>query len=216
MILMPGLFISIILSLIVLYVAEVILVGKLNHQPELSRKLVHLAHGLAAATWPFFVQYKTIIYVELIFLGCVIIARRARIFKGLEAVKRKTCGEMFFPLGIIAVALMNPNKWIFAAAILHLALADSAAALVGTNGRRHEYYIFGHRKTVEGSTAFWLVSLVIMIVLLSLAPLSFSSSLGLLLLLPVVATFLENTGVFGIDNFIVPVVVAFVLMQVQL
>lgn len=209
-------FISVGLALIVLYVSEVILIRRHNVKSELSRKLVHMAHGLAAASWAFFLPYKTIIFIELLFFASVLVVKRARVFKGLSNVGRKTWGEIFFPLGVISVALMNPNKWIFAAAVLHLALADALAALVGTIYGQKEYFVFRQRKTIEGSLAFWLVSAAIIIWLFSMAPLSFNHAGAIILLLPLMAAMLENIGAYGTDNLIVPVFVAWLLMQTQL
>jgi dolichol kinase len=47
--------------------------------------------------------------------------------------------------------------------MLHVALADGFAAIIGTKyGRAWAYKVFGQTKTIIGSMTFWVVSLCIL------------------------------------------------------
>ncbi len=185
--------------------------GNKRFSPEVARKLVHVAHGLAAASWPFFVSMHMIILVEVVFILACSIARKFNLFHDLRSVYRLTWGEFFFPLGVIAVALLNPTEWVFAAAMLHLGLADAAAAVVGTRYGKHAYKVFGHKKSIEGSLAFLLVSVVITLWVVMATPFGVNNVVMLMVVLPILATVSENIGVLGMDNLLIPLVVTLVL-----
>lgn len=170
-----------------------------------------MTHGLAVATAPFFVSYETIILVECFLLVTAIVAKRLGWFKGLSAVNRLSWGEVTFPLGVIVSALIAPPAWIFAVAMLHVGLADAVAALVGKNYGQHSFKVFGQKKSLEGSTAFLTVSGMIMALLLVAAPLDIEIQMVIVVLVPFVSTLAEAVTPFGMDNFVIPVLVVALL-----
>jgi phytol kinase len=208
--------VSILFAFFVLIFAEGLLkYSKKNPSPEVSRKLVHMSHGIAAAIWPFFVAYRVIIAIEVLFLILAALARKFHIFKGISQVDRISGGEIFFPLGIIGAALFYPSKWIFAAAMLELALADSAAALIGKKYGKHKFTIFGNQKSLEGSLAFAVVSVIIVGWVVIFAPAGFDSLWPLIIFLPILTALTEAITPFGMDNLLIPLVVVAVLSSLQ-
>lgn len=183
--------------------------------PEAGRKLTHVCNAVAAASWPWFTSYTTVIVLSLVSGLAAIFVKRHGYFKHLRKVDRVSHGEMYFAIGIAVTAALNPPVWAFSIAILHLGFADSVAAMVGTSGRRrHRFTIFDQTKSVEGSTAFFITSVLITgIGLLLVAPVGLSNAWLITLLLPLTATMLEMVGIFGLDNILVPVFVASILAQ---
>jgi len=185
-------------------------------KPEVSRKIVHVTNYTMIAFWPFFTSYKVVIAIELVFLLIAILARKYHWTNTVSNVYRLTWGEQFGALGTIVIALMNPNPWIFATAMLFVGLADAAAALVGKSIGKYKYMIFGNKKTLEGSTAFALTAFLIMIVMVQFMPSDISVSWPLIILLPLATTAIEGISPFGLDNFLIPLVVVIVLNSAQL
>lgn len=184
---------------------------RLGLHNEYSRKTFHAVHALIVGAAPFFVSYQIIILFELLLLADMIIIRRFKLFPWLHEVGRISWGDIFTVAGVITIALMKPNDWVFLAAMLHLGLADAGAALVGKRwGGKTEYMVFGNKKSLVGSLAFYGISLVITAVLLQLTSFGQASWL-ILLLLPPLATLGENVSFYGADNFVVPVLVVLVL-----
>lgn len=182
---------------------------KLNN--EYTRKTYHVVHALIIGAAPFFVSYKLIILFELILLADMLLVRRLKLLSWLHEVGRLSWGDLFTPAGVITIALIQPNKWVFLAAMLHLGLADAAAALAGKRwGKRNSYKVLGQKKSLAGSLAFYLVSLSILLVLLQFTSFSVASWL-VLLVLPVLTTAGENVSIYGADNFVIPVLVVLVL-----
>src|SRR5204863_6584380 len=127
--------------------------------------------------------------------------------------KRQTYGELLYPLGIGLTALISQDKYIFMAAVLHLALADGLAAIVGIRyGGNTQYRIFGQTKTLIGTATFMFVSMLIIIGLLLWTPYGLMPAQTIMLVsLPLLAAAAENVGVQGLDNVLVPVLVTIAL-----
>jgi phytol kinase len=185
---------------------------------EVGRKLVHVTVGMFVAFWPYFMTWQEIRVMCVAFFVVVLVSQKLNMFKAIHEVKRKTIGEILFPVGILISSLLAPSALIFTVAVLHLALADGFAAIIGTlYGKRRLYRIFTYRKSVVGSLTF----LVISFLLISYAVFAQGSdyaiaNIWIIIWLPLIATFMENVGVLGTDNILVPLVVVTGLSTLQL
>jgi dolichol kinase len=187
---------------------------KKNYHDEFTRKFMHITAGTYAAFWPWFISWGNI---ELLALGafCALALSRAfNIFKSIHLTRRYDTGEFLAVAMVGLLAIVTHDKWIYAAALLEMSLADGLAALIGTYfGRNHRYHVLGHTKSIPGTITFFVVSFVILLlysghsgshlVLASILALSFA------------ATLLENFAIHGLDNLVVPLLVALVLAQVS-
>jgi len=175
---------------------------------EQSRKLVHISVGTYAATWAFYLNDQQILLLSFAMLAVVLVSRVFRIFASIHSVKRKTLGEIFFPLGIMACALLTESPWIYMAALLHVSIADGLAALIGSRHvRKHGYQVLGHQKTVVGTLIFFNASVFITLLAVYAAP-ELRVNLAMPLLIPLLATAAENIGFYGADDLLLPVLVA--------
>jgi dolichol kinase len=180
-----------------------------HYRSEITRKFAHITIGTFVAFWPFFLSWHAILWLSLAFLIVVSASKLLVIFPSIHNVKRKTRGEVLFAVGVGLIALITREPWVFTVSILHLSLADGLAAMIGTEyGKRGRYSIFGHTKSVLGTLTFYIVSVLIVggFVLLhgphNLWP--------VVIWLPPLVTLVENAGVLGTDNVLVPLVVAVV------
>ena len=185
-------------------------------KPELTRKLVHISSGVLVAFLPYFVDYQQIQILSLAFLFVIGLSIKFNIFRSIHSVKRVTKGEIFFAVSIGVCALLQPADWIFTVAILHLALADALAAIVGTKwGRRTHYTILSHGKSLLGSLAFFYASMVIFLGLIALSSTQLPSVYLLVLVIPTILTLLENISWYGADNLTVPLMTIFLLSSIS-
>jgi len=178
----------------------------------MSRKFIHIVVGSLVALGPFYLSWTEIIILSVGFIFVVGISRYFNIFQSIHAVERPTWGEVFFALAVGALVFITNEPWIYAAALLHMSLADGLAAVVGvTWGRRTSYMIFRHPKSLVGSVTFFAVSVAILFgySAMSGSPLN----LGIILGLAIMATAIENLGVAGLDNLLVPVVIGVALAR---
>lgn len=199
------------------------LIDRHDKDNEKLRKLLHLLHGAGLAALAFVVPLQFIVGIEIVFLLSVFVARYLaehftkvpwiKYMRRMYSVGRLSFGEFFYPISTILLVFMAQSKWEFAAATLILAIADTAAALVGKRyGRGNTYLVFGQQKSVVGSLAFLLTTFVIVWGFVMLHGIELGSvSLGLILLISLLVTSAENLGVYGSDNLLIPVVAVLLL-----
>jgi phytol kinase len=180
---------------------------------ELGRKFVHILVGSFVAFWPFFLTWGQIRFLSAAFLLVVIFTTYFKVFHAIHSVQRPTYGEFFFAATVGLLACITVDKAVYAAAILQMSLADGFAALVGVRyGQGNKYYVLRHAKSMVGSFTFLGVSILI------LTGYSVFSVQGLpagaVLLGASCAAALENFGVLGLDNLLVPLFTGWLLMHV--
>jgi len=181
-----------------------------KYRSEFTRKSIHILVGTFAAFWPWFLSWRQIELLALAFLIVVVTARYLVIFDSIHKIERKSIGDLLFAISIGLVALITHERWIFTAAVLHMSLADGLAAVIGTRyGKGSVYKIFGQRKSLVGTVTFWLCSLTILIIYFSAS--HNGDAWPTLLWLPLAATLLENVGIYGSDNLLVPLFVVIAL-----
>lgn len=203
------------LVLTVLAVLGILLVSEFwhrlgRHSNEFSRKFVHITVGSFVAFWPFFLSWNQIIFLSAAFLAGVAVSRYLNIFQAIHSVQRPTWGEVFFAAAVGIVALVAQSKGIYAAAVLQMSLADGLAAVIGTRfGKGNSYKVFGATKSVVGTLTFFVTSSALLIgysvVTEAYLPLAF------LIALAIGTSFIENLGVGGLDNLLVPLLIAYML-----
>lgn len=181
---------------------------------EIARKFVHITVGTFVAFWPLFLSWNEIRWLSLAFIVVVALSHYFHIFRAIHAVERPTVGEYLFALSVGLVTFITQDPAIYAAAILQMSLADGVAAIVGTiYGKSNSYTVFGQRKSVMGTLAFVAVSLAILAGYVGLGGLDIP--VLLLVALVLAAAVVENVSGRGVDNVLVPVIVAVVLANLS-
>lgn len=180
---------------------------------EVARKAIHLISGLILIAWSFYLSWETIIIIEIGFIGAVGASRWLKLFDSQYGINRITWGEFFYPLGVILTIALGAPRWVFILAVLHLCVADAVAAVVGTQyGKTNSYKVFGQKKSLAGSGAFFVVSVLLIVGVMQLAPADVAMVSRLtLFLLPAATMLSENLGAFGTDNLLIPLTVVLLL-----
>ena len=184
---------------------------------EAARKLIHIMIGVWGAFWPFYMTWQEIRIIVAVSIVSILYMRFTKSFRSIYDIGRRSLGDLIAPATIGLITFVEPNEWIYAAAVLHIALADGFAALSGSRfGNGNRYKIFGNTKSVVGSVTFWAASFLIIAAGLIFSPISFTqTAIPLLLWLPVAATIIENICPYGLDNLGVPLLVVAVLGSLQ-
>jgi len=196
-------------------IASILLVGevlwrKSKLKGEFARKFTHIAAGTCIAFLPFYLDYGWVMLFGLGFVLANLLNRYTKTFKSIHAVKRHSVGDLMFGLAVMVCAYLSPPEWIFAAAILHVSLADGLAAVVGSKFGKTSYKVFGFKKTILGTSIFLLTSLLIFSLVIFIGNLDQAdvASLGLLLLMgPAITALVENISPYGLDNLTLPITV---------
>ncbi len=175
---------------------------------EFLRKFIHIFSGIFIASWPWLISWRLIQLVGVAMLVIVFLNQRRRTLHTDGEVRRQSYGALLFAVAVTTSALITTNKLFFALAVLQLGLADGMAAIAGT-AYRHPiaYKVFGHKKSVYGSVAFWLTSSLILGIglLFDVPNISLGHYLIAIAILPPILAVLENISVRGSDNIALPV-----------
>lgn len=200
------------LIFVFLCIAEVLWRAKII-RGETSRKFVHIIIGSFVAFWPFLMSWRTIQVISIAFLVVLEFSRHFKIFQSIHNVRRETWGEMLFAISIGLLPLITTSRLVFAAAVLHMSLADGLAGLIGTKfGSKSRFSMFGQRKSVVGSLTFAVISYAIVLGFFKASRLVGLEDINWVVIsLPILATLLETASVKGTDNIVVPLLVAQVL-----
>lgn len=203
-----ALFLTILTIFIILLGSEWWWRRRVTHS-EFSRKFVHITVGSFVAFWPFFLSWGQIRFLSLSFFVVVGVSKYFHLFRAIHSVQRPTMGELYFALAVGLTTFITHNEWVYMASLLQMSLADGFAAVVGVRFGRHPYLMFSHRKTVIGTLTFFVVSVAILTAYVSLS----GVHLGTLFIAgsAALATAIENFGVGGLDNLLVPLVIALLL-----
>jgi len=206
-----AIIISLGLILLLLLINE-FLCRKKSIEPETGRKTIHILAGSFIAFWPLYMTWQTIQILCVILLVGVLISYQFGVFGAIHKVKRRTSGELWYPIGIGLASLLTTQPWIFCIAVLHLSLGDGLAAIVGQKYGVMHYRIGEHTRSIIGSFAFFAVSFALCIfafvVLKNELP---GISLLVFAATPFLATSVESISRHGLDNVFIPLAVVFAL-----
>jgi phytol kinase len=177
---------------------------------EHTRRLVHIASGSFAASLPWILTWDETVALSLAFAALMALSKWQRILLGIHDVARQTWGEVCFPVGVVAVAIVEPPRPYYAFGVLAMALGDGLAGLIGRDHGRHPFRIGLATKTLEGSVTCFAVTTGLAVCVLSAAQLLEDAQPASIALVAVVSasavTAVEAVTPLGFDNLLVPIV----------
>ncbi|MBN2357060.1 DUF92 domain-containing protein [candidate division KSB1 bacterium] len=184
---------------------------------EFSRKFVHMATGILVALTPFFFISKwPMVILGLLFAIVDYVAIKMGWLKGMHHGRRRSYGTVFYPVSFVILVLLlwDQYRLILVCAMLIMALADAAAAIVGENIKHPTVFQVGsEQKSLQGSAAMFVVSLIIVAVAL-LVTSTVPSVLHIVWIAAAVAIFAtvcEAVSYQGSDNLTVPLGCALIM-----
>lgn len=176
---------------------------------EAARKLLHIIIGSYVAYWLYFLSFREIELLCVAMLIGVTLSHKYHIFHAITDVKRKTGGDIFYAVGLGLTALISREPWVFAIAVLHMCIADGLAGLVGTYlGKGNRYKVLGSTKSLVGTGVFIVTSFALFAVFNHYHPSEII--LPVMLTMPFFLAVIENVGLYGTDNILIPVLVAII------
>ena len=175
-------------------------------ESEDSRKIVHVSSLLTVCTWPFFLENYGIYIICILFILINIYTKRAGMFKAVHTVRRATIGAEILPVGIMISTFffLPENRTSFIYGILIVCFSDLMAELIGKKLKFYEYKIFGQKKSLGGSIAFFISTFLITSGMLIY--LGTDIIISHVMIISVLLCLVEAVHTFGLDNFTLPVV----------
>ena len=188
-----------------------VLARRVSLSPEVVRKLAHMSAAIFASLLPFVISYPEIVALGLGFAALMAVSLRVGIFNAIHGVSRTTYGEIFFPLGIAALAVVCPSQPGFAFGVLVLGICDGLAALVGERLGKRAVPLVRTRKTLWGTGAFLVASFALGVALLLPTGVSVPYALAAATAIAIALTPVELVLTYGLDNLVLPTVAALLL-----
>ena len=172
---------------------------------ELSRKIVHIGAGFTVPlAWWLEIPRQFALPAAALATLFALVNHRSQLLPAVEDVDRRSAGTIAYGVSItLLIALGWPQQaQLISAAVLVMALGDGIAGLVGANLPSQRWRLFGQTKSLLGTAAMAMVSLLVLASLLRGVP------WPSLLAIAGAATALEQLSWGGLDNLSVPLGVA--------
>lgn len=179
---------------------------------ELQRKIIHIGTGLFAMALPWLFADDWPIYVILgLAMGVMAVLRLPMVRQrglgtALHGVKRRSYGDVLLAISVgLCLQFSEREPILYLLPLAVLTLGDAAAALAGSAYGRRFFAVEGGHKSFEGSTIFFLVTMLLaMICLLLLTDVPRAQVILLAVLVSAFATLVEADSWRGYDNLFLP------------
>ena len=205
---------------IIIIISEVIR-KKIHWAQEATRKLVHISVGLLLLFTPLLLQTSLpLVVIGVFFTIFNFIALRRNLLPGIH-IDRNNFGTVYYAFSFLVLVLLfwQNYKIIIIAAMLTMAIGDAAAAITGHTVKKPRLYtLIRDKKSIQGSMAMFLVSLIAIYATFLLYPsfvhlqhFNLVYLFFIAVLASIVATAAEALGDHGNDNLSVPLLTGAVL-----
>lgn len=184
---------------------------------EWTRKTAHVGGGLVALPFPWiFGTHWTVLALGLATGALLWATRRFGALGSVHGVERRTEGGLYYPAAIYLLFLLGSARPVFyVVSVLTLVLSDALAALVGSRYGRTTYAVETHRRSVEGSAVFFLVTFLgVQLPLLLLTGIDREVIVLTAAQIALLVTFLEAISLHGADNLVVPLATYYFLIKI--
>ena len=165
-----------------------------------------MSAAVFTAMLPLVISFAEIAALGLAFAALMALSLRVGIFNAIHGVSRTTYGEICFPLGIAALAVICPSELPFAFGVLVLGVCDSLAALVGGRYGRRVVPLVETRKTLWGTGTFLVACFALGVMLMLPTGVSVSYALAAAAAMAIALTPVELFLTYGLDNLVLPIV----------
>jgi len=190
---------------------------------EWTRKLAHIGTGLLSISLPWVFSASVPVFIicgasiALLLAIRYLPIVRSRLSGVLDDVDRESWGEIYFPLSVaLLYHFARGSKLLYAVPLVVLSLADTVAALTGTEYGKHGYTATGATKSMEGSVAFFCVAFFsINVALVVFSDAGRIETLLICLNIALIVMLLEAIAWRGLDNIFIPLGV-FILLRLYL
>jgi len=176
--------------------------------PEFSRKIVHIGTGnVILIAWGLGIPAWIGIAAAIVAGFAALLSYWLPLLPGVNSIGRQSLGTFFYAvsIGVLIAAFWQTSPYYTALGILIMTWGDGCAALVGMRFGRHRYRVLGMTKSVEGTSAMFVISYLISQFVLLASGANWTELILVSLLVATVATLLESFSTLGLDNLTVPV-----------
>tara|TARA_Y100001968_G_scaffold308411_1_gene327150 strand:- start:69 stop:722 length:654 start_codon:yes stop_codon:yes gene_type:complete len=173
---------------------------------ELNRKIIHIGTGpVILLAWIFDIP-KDIAFFSALFITIALgINYQYRLLPAIEDIERQSFGTIAYGISITLLILLFWPRYASSVSlgVLSMAFGDGLAGLIGRSIKSPKWSILGQTKSIAGT--FTMVT----VVAITTATISSINNIDIhpteIIIISVIATFLEQVSTWGIDNLTVPI-----------
>ena len=173
---------------------------------ELSRKIIHIGTGpVILLAWLFDVPKNIAFFTAFSITIALGVNYQYRLLPAIEDIERKSFGTIAYGISITLLLLLFWPNYASSVCIgvLSMAFGDGLAGLIGRSVKSPKWSILDQTKSIVGTLTMGSV------VAITTSIISSTNNLGIqpleILVISLIATFLEQISPFGIDNLTVPI-----------
>lgn len=201
--------------LLLLYIYDM-LHKKLAVDAEITRKLAHFTSTATTLVFPLlFTNHWYVLALAVVFFLLLLMSMNTRYLRSIHAIERYSTGSFLLPPAIylsFLISLKTGQPVSFYMPIVILAVSDPLAGITGYFCKKNnpEIYLLSRNlhKTLFGSSAFFISSLILCLAIFSIMSVHTRLSIGLAsLCIASISTLTELLSTKGTDNLTVPLVV---------
>ena len=173
---------------------------------ELSRKIIHIGTGpVILLAWLFDIPKNIAFFTAFLITIALGVNYQYRLLPAIEDIERKSFGTIAYGISITLLLLLFWPHYASSVCIgvLSMAFGDGLAGLIGRSVKSPKWSILDQTKSIVGTLTMGSV------VAITTSIVSSTNDLGIqpleILVISIIATFLEQISPFGIDNLTVPI-----------
>jgi len=173
---------------------------------ELSRKIIHIGTGPVILLASLFEIPKNIAFLSALFITLGLgINYQYRLLPAIEDVERKSFGTIAYGISItLLLALFWPRyESSISIGVLSMAFGDGLAGLIGRSINSPKWSVLGQSKSIAGTLTMGSVVAITTATISTINHLEIQSVE--IIIISLIATFLEQISPWGIDNITVPI-----------
>ncbi len=203
--------ISIAIVVIALWIVLILLIAFLckkyfPKKEELSRKIIHIGTGpVILFAWLFDIPKNIAFFTALLITTALGVNYQYRLLPAIEDIERKSIGTIAYGISITLLLLLFWPRYASSISIgvLSMAFGDGFAGLIGRSIKSPKWSILGQTKSIVGTLTMGSIVAIITSII------SLTNNLGIqpleIVVISLIATFLEQISPWGIDNLTVPI-----------
>ena len=173
---------------------------------ELSRKIIHIGTGPVILLASLFDIPKNLAFFSALFITLGLgINYQYRLLPAIEDIERKSFGTIAYGISITLLLLLFWPRYesSISIGVLSMAFGDGLAGLIGRSINSPKWSVLGQSKSIAGTFTMGSV------VAITTASISTINNLEIqsveIIVISLIATFLEQISPWGIDNITVPI-----------
>ncbi len=188
-----------------------------GYKSSFTRKIIHV--GVGMMSWGLHLLFDNpwfFIATAVAFMLINLLDWRYGFFAAMSSSDRSNLGTVYFPLAAAVVAyLFWDQPPLMVAALMPLTWGDGMAPVIGQAYGRREYHIRNHKRTLEGSLAFFVAGFLFtwlaFWVIDGPPTIGITGAIAPALAITVSTTLVEAISIWGIDNLTVTAVAILIL-----